>query len=81
MGFGYRRSLARDWSMTAEVGWRSYGSDYLDDTSGDYVDALGFGGGARRIGRVFFKSWKCTLPKWIGSRECTIKGLGYFCRD
>jgi hypothetical protein len=25
--------------MTAEVGWRSYGSDYLDDTSGDYVDA------------------------------------------
>ena len=39
MGFGYRRSLARDWSMTTEVGWRSYGSDYLDDTSGDYVDA------------------------------------------
>ena len=39
-GFGYRQSLARDWSMTAEVGWRSYGSDYLDDTSGDYVDAL-----------------------------------------
>lgn len=39
MGMGYRRSLARDWSMTAEIGWRSYGSDYLDDTSGDFVDA------------------------------------------
>jgi len=39
MGMGYRRSLARDWSMTAEVGWRSYGSDYLDDTGGNYVDA------------------------------------------
>ena len=38
MGMGFRRSL-RDISMTAEVGWRSYGSDYLDDTSGDYVDA------------------------------------------
>ena len=40
MGMGYRRSLARDWSMTAEVGWRRYGSDYMDDTSGDYVNAL-----------------------------------------
>ncbi|MGB2353693.1 MAG: DUF6089 family protein [Schleiferiaceae bacterium] len=39
MGMGFRRSLGRDISMTAEVGWRSYGSDYLDDTSGDYVDA------------------------------------------
>lgn len=38
-GMGYRQSLGRDWSMTAEVGWRRYGSDYLDDTSGDYVDA------------------------------------------
>jgi len=40
MGMGYRRSLARDWSMTAEVGWRRYGSDYMDDTSGDYVNAV-----------------------------------------
>jgi len=39
MGMGYRRSLARDWSMTTEVGWRQYGSDYMDDTSGDYVNA------------------------------------------
>ena len=39
MGIGYRRSLARDWSMTTEVGWRQYGSDYMDDTSGDYVNA------------------------------------------
>lgn len=38
-GMGFRQSIARDWSMTAEVGWRRYGSDYLDDTSGDYVDA------------------------------------------
>ena len=26
--------------MTAEVGWRRYGSDYMDDTSGDYVNAV-----------------------------------------
>ena len=40
MGIGYRRSFARDWSMTAEIGWRRYGSDYMDDTSGDYVNAV-----------------------------------------
>ena len=38
-GIGFRRSLGRDISMTAEIGWRSYGSDYIDDTSVDYVDA------------------------------------------
>ena len=38
-GIGFRKSLARDWSLSTEVGWRRYGSDYMDDTSGDYVDA------------------------------------------
>jgi hypothetical protein len=39
-GLGYRRSIARDWSITTELGWRRYGSDYMDDTSGDFVNAL-----------------------------------------
>lgn len=39
-GLGYRRSIARDWSITTELGWRRYGSDYIDDTSGDFVNAL-----------------------------------------
>lgn len=38
-GLGYRRSIARDFSISVEMGWRRYGSDYLDDTSGKYVDA------------------------------------------
>ena len=40
MGMGYRRSVSRDLSFTTEIGWRRYGSDYLDDTSGDYVNTL-----------------------------------------
>lgn len=38
-GMGYRQSISRDFSLTAEVGWRRHGSDYLDDTGGLYVDA------------------------------------------
>jgi len=39
-GMGYRQSLGRDFSLSAEIGWRRYGTDYMDDTSGDYVDAV-----------------------------------------
>ena len=39
-GLGFRRAIARDWSFSTELGWRRYGSDYIDDTSGDYVDAM-----------------------------------------
>lgn len=39
LGIGYRRSFSRDFSMAAEVGWRKYGTDYIDDTSDKYVDA------------------------------------------
>ena len=38
-GMGYRQSLGRDFSLAAELGWRRYGTDYMDDTSGDFVDA------------------------------------------
>lgn len=37
MGMGYRHGLGRDFSATLELGWRRYGSDYIDDTSGKYV--------------------------------------------
>jgi hypothetical protein len=39
-GMGYRRSIHRDFSFTAELGWRRYGSDYIDDTGGYFVDAV-----------------------------------------
>jgi len=39
-GIGYRQSIGRDWSVATEIGWRRYGSDYIDDTSGDYVNSL-----------------------------------------
>lgn len=38
MGLGYRQGLGRDFSATLELGWRRYGSDYMDDTSGKYAN-------------------------------------------
>jgi hypothetical protein len=39
MGIGYRHSISRDFSFAAEIGWRRYGTDFIDDTSGKYVDS------------------------------------------
>lgn len=38
-GFGYRWSVAPSISIAAEIGLRSTSTDYMDDTSGDYVNS------------------------------------------
>jgi hypothetical protein len=38
-GLGYRVSVSENVSFSAEVGFRSTSTDYLDDASGSYVDA------------------------------------------